>query len=226
MVYVTGDMHGDFSRFTKTEVKKLKKGDTLIVCGDFGFVWNGSKQEKKRLDKIGSKKYNVLFVPGCHDNYELLEGYEESDWNGGRVRVISGNLRMLCRGSVFEIEGHSVFAFGGGTSDDTSMREQQNCWWEEEQPTQEEIELAVKNLAGRKNKVDVVITHDVPTSIADFLKMQELSETSFINAFLERVNQAVDFSKWFFGKYHEDKVISSKFKAVYLKLTPLEEKKG
>ena len=56
--------------------------------------------------------------------------------------------------------------------------------------------------------------------------MQELSETSFINVFLERVNQAVDCRRWFFGKYHEDKVISSKFKAVYMKLTPLEEKEG
>ena len=71
-----------------------------------------------------------------------------------------------------------------------------------------------------------MITHDVPTSIADFLEMQELSETSFINVFLERVNQAVDCRRWFFGKYHEDKVISSKFKAVYMKLTPLEEKEG
>lgn len=226
MVYITGDMHGEFSRFTKSEIKKLKKGDTLIVCGDFGFLWDGSKKEKKRLEKIGAKKYQVLFVPGCHDNYELLETYEESDWNGGRVRTISGNLRMLCRGSIFDIEGYSIFAFGGGTSEDTSMREEQHCWWEEEQPTQEEIELAVKNLVERENRVDVIVTHDVPTSIADFLKMQELSETSFINVFLERVNQAVDFGMWYFGKYHQDKMISSKFKSVYLKLTPLNEKEG
>ncbi len=44
MVYVTGDMHGDFERFKLPAMKKLKKGDTLIICGDFGFLWDGSKE--------------------------------------------------------------------------------------------------------------------------------------------------------------------------------------
>ena len=29
MVYVTGDMHGDASRFSDPRLKKLKKGDTI-----------------------------------------------------------------------------------------------------------------------------------------------------------------------------------------------------
>ena len=37
VIYVTGDMHGDFSRFKDSPLKKLKAGDTLLVCGDFGF---------------------------------------------------------------------------------------------------------------------------------------------------------------------------------------------
>ena len=43
MIYVTGDIHGDMSRFQVPAVKKLKEKDVLIVCGDFGFVWDGSK---------------------------------------------------------------------------------------------------------------------------------------------------------------------------------------
>ena len=35
MICVTGDMHGDLSRFKDKKIKKLKKGDFLIVCGDF-----------------------------------------------------------------------------------------------------------------------------------------------------------------------------------------------
>ena len=38
MIYITGDIHGDLSRFKDKRIKKLKKGDTLIVCGDFGFM--------------------------------------------------------------------------------------------------------------------------------------------------------------------------------------------
>ena len=53
MIYVTGDIHADLDRFKGKEAKKLKKGDTLIVCGDFGFVWDGSKKEQQVLKWIG-----------------------------------------------------------------------------------------------------------------------------------------------------------------------------
>ena len=43
MVYVTGDLHGDYSRFKRPEMKKLRAGDILLVCGDFGFIWDNSK---------------------------------------------------------------------------------------------------------------------------------------------------------------------------------------
>ena len=55
MIYVTGDIHADLDRFKGKEAKKLKKGDTLIVCGDFGFVWDGSKKEQQVLKWIGKQ---------------------------------------------------------------------------------------------------------------------------------------------------------------------------
>ena len=41
MVYVTGDTHGDPERLSKSALKCLNEGNTLIVCGDFGFIWKG-----------------------------------------------------------------------------------------------------------------------------------------------------------------------------------------
>ena len=61
MIYCTGDMHGDSLRFNDKKLKKLKKGDSLIICGDFGFIWDGSEKEQKFLKKLGRKKYNILF---------------------------------------------------------------------------------------------------------------------------------------------------------------------
>ena len=49
MIYFTGDTHGDLSRFKSSAAKKLKKGDYLMVCGDFGFIWNGSAEEYKNI---------------------------------------------------------------------------------------------------------------------------------------------------------------------------------
>ena len=59
MIYITGDMHGDFSRFKDVKKAHVKKGDTLIVCGDFGFLWNGGKKEEAALHKIGKLPYTV-----------------------------------------------------------------------------------------------------------------------------------------------------------------------
>ena len=51
LVYVTGDTHGNFERFKEKSLKKLKRNDTIIVCGDFGFIWNNSYAEKVNLGK-------------------------------------------------------------------------------------------------------------------------------------------------------------------------------
>ena len=69
MVYVTGDLHGDYSRFKRPEMKKLRAGDILLVCGDFGFIWDNSKQEQAVLKKLSEKKYTIAFVDGIHENY-------------------------------------------------------------------------------------------------------------------------------------------------------------
>src|SRR5699024_7256657 len=113
MIYLTGDLHGDLERFKSKEMKKLTKGDTLIVCGDFGFVWDGSKKETSVLKKLSKLKYQILFVEGTHDNLDLIGQYPVEEWNGGKVRRIAENVLKLERGSVFTIEGKKLFAFGG-----------------------------------------------------------------------------------------------------------------
>ena len=52
MVYITGDIHGDLSFFKNPKLKKLNDDDFLIVCGDFGFLWNNSEEEKKAIEKL------------------------------------------------------------------------------------------------------------------------------------------------------------------------------
>ena len=74
MIYVTGDCHSDFVRFNKENFLKqeeLTKDDYVIICGDFGGVWNvneESKREKWWLDWLENKSYTTLFVDGNHEN--------------------------------------------------------------------------------------------------------------------------------------------------------------
>ena len=49
MVYLTGDTHGDIQRFKQGKLRWLGKKDTVVVLGDFGFVWDGSAAEYRAL---------------------------------------------------------------------------------------------------------------------------------------------------------------------------------
>lgn len=65
MICVTGDLHGDITRFKSPVLKKLRRGDALIITGDFGCIWDGSKKEKKMLKKLGQKEVQRAFCGGC-----------------------------------------------------------------------------------------------------------------------------------------------------------------
>ena len=56
MVYITGDTHGDISWFKNPKLKKLGEKDILIVCGDFGYIFNGDKTEKQVIEYLASSE--------------------------------------------------------------------------------------------------------------------------------------------------------------------------
>lgn len=66
MIYITGDTHGEVERLVPSKLRALKEGDTLIVCGDFGFIWDGSKKEQKILNDSSARENTIsalLTVP-------------------------------------------------------------------------------------------------------------------------------------------------------------------
>mgnify|MGYP000555154771 FL=1 len=98
MVYLTGDTHGDMDRFKHGKLRWLGKRDVVIVLGDFGFVWDGSKEEQKKLDWLRKRPYTLLFLDGAHENYDLLAQYPEEELFGGKVQALGGNVYHVCRG--------------------------------------------------------------------------------------------------------------------------------
>ena len=86
MVYITGDMHGDQNRFNTKEIKQLQPGDTLIICGDFGFIWNGSKKERKLysdfMKKLGNEVSEETILQAA-----LLAAQNSKAANGANVAV-------------------------------------------------------------------------------------------------------------------------------------------
>jgi len=227
LVYVTGDLHGDASRLRTPEMRKLKKGDTLLICGDFGFVWDGSKAEQTTLKKLGKMKFNVAFIDGVHENFELLHQYPTVDWNSGRARQISGNLVHLPRGELYTIEGKTFFAMGGGVSPDDDFRAADEARMRYEIPSRDELDHAAANIERAKGKIDYIITHEPPMRIKAFLQLKtqarETAEYTGLNTFFEEMGKCCKFKRWFFGSMHVDKHISTSHTAVFRKVIALKD---
>lgn len=220
LIYVTGDTHGDINRFRDPEMRKIRGGDTLIICGDFGFLWDGSKKEQAALKKLASKGFTIAFVDGCHENFDLLEKLPVTSWNGGKVHKLADNIVHLMRGQIYTIEGKTFFAFGGGHSQDYEFRGDGEMWWQREQPSHDEIREAISNLEAVGNTVDYIITHEPPASLKDCLNVDVLQRLE-VHAFFEDIIKTCNYKKWFFGKCHIDKNIPIKFYAVFNTVTPV-----
>ena len=126
MIYITGDCHADFRRFNTdnfSEQNEMTKNDYVIICGDFGGVWDKDEEssgEKWWMDWLESKPFTTLFVDGNHENFDRLYSYPVEKWRGGKIHRIRPSVIHLMRGQVFTIEGKKIFTFGGAKSHDIS----------------------------------------------------------------------------------------------------------
>lgn len=221
MIYVTGDVHGDFARFRAAR-RKLRKGDTLIVCGDFGMLWDNGKAEQRRLKKLSKLPFTVAFLDGQHENYDLLAAYPTAEWNGGTVQQIAPNVVHLLRGEIYTVEGKRCFAFGGGESEPLELRRQSNTAWEECIPDEAQMRNGMEKLQQADFSVDYIFTHEPSGRVRTFFDRNEFSLNG-IGAYLNWVEEKTSFAHWYFGCIHVDKRLSRKYTALFLNICRLEE---
>lgn len=232
-----------FSKDSFPEQTDMTREDFVIVCGDFG-LWHNNKTERWWFKWMEEKNFTILFVDGNHENFDRLysDEFEVVDFHGGKAHKIRENVYHLMRGYIFDLCGKKFFAFGGASSHDIDdgildrkdfqndkelvdeynrrtrrgemLRINHVSWWKEEMPNQEEMDFGLKTLAEHDNKVDFVLSHCCPQEVASLFshgsyKPDEL--TSYFNV----VANTIEFSKWFFGHYHNNTQVMSKFVMLY-----------
>ena len=217
MIYITGDIHGEQELFSDPKLKKLKRGDYLIVCGDFGFIWDNSAAEKTFLRKLSKKKYTTLFIDGTHENFALLNSYDVSKWNGGKVHLINDKVIHLMRGQIYQIEDQTIFTMGGGVSSDVDFRFDNETWSSDEIPSKEELVEGVDNLEKCDGEVDIVVTHEPPARLKEFMLLKNKKDTNIsgVNTYLQEMSDVCSFKHWYFGSLHIDKYISKTHVSVF-----------
>jgi len=226
-IYVTGDIHGYPIRLSDEQLNKrgviLTKADKLIICGDFGLPWYNDVQDLQCLEWIAQKPFEVLFVDGNHENFDLLNEFPVEVRYGGKVHKLKDNIYHLMRGEVYEIEGKTFFAFGGATSFDKYMREENVSWWREEVFSKEEKINAIRNLARVGFKVDCVVTHTAPKRFINNLSvhLQDVNSCPVAN-FLDELSYKMTCQKWYFGHFHFDACIDGIVTCLYEHIEKIE----
>lgn len=223
--------------------KEMTRDDIVIVLGDFGCVWDKySIAEIQRLDYLKGKPFTICFVDGNHENFDrLYNEFETVGFHGGKAHKIRENIYHLMRGYIFEFDRKKFFAFGGASSHDIQdgildrkefksdedfldmwdnmmiqgkmFRVNHFSWWEQELPSQEEMERGEQNLDAVNYKVDFVITHCLPqtvASIAGYFGKDILTEY-----FDKLLDKGLQFQKWYCGHYHKSAYYQGKFEVFY-----------
>lgn len=211
MIFVTGDTHSKIDRFShkKWEFgKKLNKKDYVIICGDFGLIWDtneSSNEESYWLKWLNDKNWTTLFVDGNHENFDRLNKFEEVNLFDGIVGKISDSIFHLKRGEVYTIENKKFFVMGGAQSIDKASRVEFISWWKEELPSHKEICNAIENLDKNNNEVDYILTHTPPAHIINNITKFNFSEDNYnLTKFFDELSAKIKFKKWYFGHLHID----------------------
>ena len=216
MLYVTGDTHGmiDIEHVVNWEkTTKLSKDDYLIIAGDVCVPpFHGIHPDRNAQNILDKLKCKVLFIDGNHENFEDLNKYEVTEWNGGKVHIISDNITHLMRGQIYEIEGKTIFTMGGAVSPDRNRRIYGLTWFSEEDVSMKDTEEALNNLEKYNYKVDYIITHTIGAEyIYRKLKGKGVATPDnmwfhgSIDNFLDYLLEKVEFRTWYFGHYHMDR---------------------
>jgi predicted phosphodiesterase len=218
MIYITGDTHipinvKKLGSKVFTAQKDMTKADYLIVCGDFGAVWHGGREQEYWLKWLEDKPFTTLFVDGNHENFDLLYAYPVETWNGGKIHRVNDSVYHLMRGQVFTIDAYKFFTMGGAYSIDKEYRKPFVSWWPQEMPTYAECEEGLRNLEAHGNTVDYIVTHTAPYSVIRRF-YDPLFETPH-NQYLETVRNTVTFRKWYIGHLHRDMEIGEQFRLLY-----------
>ena len=231
MIYVTGDTHGELSRFYERCMpgeSKWTGDDKLIVCGDFGFVWYGRsdpagyRSNQDALDSLAARPYEILFVDGNHENFDVLNEYPVVEKYGNEVHKIRDNIFHLQRGRIYTIEDRTFFTFGGAYSVDKYMRREGASWWRQELPTNEEYHLASDSLKNADYAVDYIISHTAPQTIIRMMNNVPHPADSELTGFFDWVWHETKFRKWFFGHWHGDSEIAEKARLLWFDVERIE----
>ena len=214
---VTGDTHGNYSRFKELE-DKYKNDQTAIIClGDMAL--NYTLDERDRMAKKALLRRNpqtFYLVRGNHEarpqNVPTMKSMFDTEI-GGLVYYEEEfpRIRYFMDYGAYMIGEYTVGVIGGAYSVDKYYRlAMGRQWFEDEQLSAEERDEA-KRLFIPGGCVDFMLTHTCPISWQPTdLFLNGIDQSTVDNTmenFLESIKESFRVRiAWLFGHFHADRI--------------------
>lgn len=217
MIYITGDIHGDFRDLIAfSEAHELTSEDIIIILGDVGanYYLHGRDQDtKKKATRIPA---TIFCIHGNHEArpQSLPDLYREANWHGGTVFVEDAfpNLLFAKDGEVYDFGGFSTIVIGGAYSVDAEWRRMNGwSWFPDEQPNAATKAHVEEVLSARGWEVDIVLSHTCPAKYtpteAYFEGIDQSKVDKSTENWLDTIEDRLYYQRWYCGHWHINKHI-------------------
>lgn len=208
MFFITGDTHREFYR-----LHDIEKNNMLIILGDAGINYYLDERDDKLKEQLNSYNIKLFCVQGNHEERpENISTYKEIDMFGGKVFIEEEypNLIFAKNGELYDIDNKKVLVIGGAYSVDKNYRIIYGYpWFKDEQLSKEEMNNILNKYKGQH--IDIVLSHTCPLKYEPtevFMKCIDQSDVDkSMEKFLDRVEESINYDKWYCGHYHTEKQI-------------------
>lgn len=210
MIYITGDTHREFYRLHNIE---QNKDNILIILGDASINYYLNEEDEKLKEHLNNYNIKLFCIQGNHEERpENISTYKEVDMFGGKVFIESDypNLIFAKNGELYTIDNKKVLVIGGAYSVDKDYRlTYGHQWFKDEQLSQKEMNNILDKY--KDKHIDIILSHTCPLKYEPtevFMKSIDQSKVDkTMEIFLDKVEENVNYDKWYCGHYHTEKQI-------------------
>lgn len=210
---ITGDTHGDMSRFSRLSVED-PNATAVIILGDAGCNYYKNKKDDRTKQALLDTNMTFYLVRGNHeDRPENITGmisvYDEEIQGEVFMEEAFPAIKYLKDGGIYVINGHKTLVIGGAYSVDKWYRLGMGYqWFPQEQLTTDEMATIETNIKGQH--FDFVLSHTCPISwepVDLFLRgIDQSSVDKSMEQWLDNLKDKIDWTVWLFGHYHADRL--------------------
>ena len=223
---ITGDCHGQFSRFRSLG---NMPNTAVIILGDAGINYHLDERDLSAKRYLAKFPFTFYCVRGNHEarpgDVEGMElCYDENVKGLVWMEEEFPRIKYFQDWGFYEIDGLRTLVIGGAYSVDKWWRLGRDAkWFENEQLSQTERDACYMSAYGRQ--IDLVLAHTCPLSLQPtdlFLRgLDQSTVDNTMERWMEDLFKVFNWKLFLFGHYHADRIEWPHVEQFYMEMEPL-----